>query len=128
MADLEGAHRLEAERRREGRFTAAQMLRFTIVDVADHIERFAPVYRLALRDPADGAVYEALARHFVDYGLTFIAQSDNPDLPRANRRVVAHFLAHGFAGAIKAWLGDDAITKDELIGAAVACAPGWWSR
>jgi hypothetical protein len=68
-------------------------------------------------------VYEALARHFVDYGLTFIAQSDNPDLPRANHRVVAHFLAHGLAGAIKAWLGDDAITKDDLIDAAVAFAP-----
>jgi AcrR family transcriptional regulator len=128
MADLEGAHRLEEERRREGCYTAGQMLRFTVADVADHIERFASVYQLALRDPADGAVYEPLARHFVEYGLTFMAQSDHPDVPRANHRVVAHFLAHGFAGAIKAWLADDAITKDDLIDAAVACAPPWWSR
>jgi hypothetical protein len=40
--------------------------------------------------------------------------------------VVAQFLAHGFAGAIRAWLGDPSITKDELVAAAVACAPAWW--
>ena len=128
MTDLEGAHQLEEERRGEGSYSAAQMLRLTIADVADHIERFASLYQLALHEAADGAVYEALVRHFVDYGLAFIARSDNPDLPNANHRVVAHFVAHGFAGAIKAWLGDDAVTKEDLIDAAVACAPAWWSR
>ena len=34
---------------------------------------------------------------------------------------------HGFAGAIKAWLSDDSVTKTELVEAAVACAPVWWS-
>jgi hypothetical protein len=125
MADLDGAHRLEEERRREGGYSAAQMLRLTIADVADHIERFASLYQLALRDAAGGTVYEALARHFVDYGLAFIARSDNPDLPDANYRVVAHFVAHGFAGAIRGWLSDDAVTKEDLIDAAVACAPAW---
>ncbi len=33
----------------------------------------------------------------------------------------------GFAGAIEAWRGDDTATKADLIDAAVACAPPWWS-
>ena len=67
LADLERAHRLEEERRAEGDYSAAQMLRLTTADVAEHIERFKPLYQHAVRDPADGAVYEALVRHFADY-------------------------------------------------------------
>jgi hypothetical protein len=40
--------------------------------------------------------------------------------------VIALFVTHGFAGAIKAWVGDDSVTKHDLIEAAVACAPPWW--
>jgi AcrR family transcriptional regulator len=127
MNDLERAHHLEEHRRAEGGHTSAQMLRLTIVDVADHIERYQALYQLALRDAADAAVYAALVRHFTEYALAFIARSDNPDLPEANRQVVAEFVANGFAGAIKAWLSDDAVTKEDLIDAAFACAPAWWS-
>jgi AcrR family transcriptional regulator len=127
MRDLEDAHQLEEHRRTDGDYTSAQRLRLTIVDVADHIERFKSLYQLALRDPADTAVYAALVHHFNDYALTFIERSENPDLPDANRQVVAEFVANGFAGAIKAWLSDDTVTKDDLVDAAFACAPAWWS-
>jgi AcrR family transcriptional regulator len=127
LGDLERVHRLEDERRIEADRSAAEMLRLSIVDVADHIERFMPVYRHAVHDPADGGVYEALVRHFSDYAVAFIAQGSHPDLPDANRDVVAQFVAHGFAGAIKAWLSDDSVTKTELVEATVACAPVWWS-
>jgi AcrR family transcriptional regulator len=127
MNDLERAHRLEEKRRAEGGYTSAQMLRLTIVDVADHIQRFKTLYQLSLRDAADTAVYAALVRHFSDYALAFIARNDDPDVPEANRQVVAEFVANGFAGAIKAWLSDDTVTKEDLIDAAFACAPAWWS-
>jgi AcrR family transcriptional regulator len=126
-ADLERVHRLEDARRAEGRYPAAQMLRLATGDVADHVERFMAVYQHALRDPADDGVFEALVRHFTDYALTFIARSTHPDLPGTNHRVIAQFVAHGFAGAIKAWVSDDAVTKADLVEAAVACAPVWWS-
>jgi hypothetical protein len=103
------------------------MLRLTTTEVADHVERFQAVYRQALRDPADRGVYEALVRHFANYALAFMARSGHPDVPRANHAVVASFMAHGFAGAIAAWLGDDALTKIDMVDAAVACAPTWWS-
>jgi AcrR family transcriptional regulator len=125
-ADLERGHRLEEERRADGGYSPAQLLRLATAEVADHVERFRAVYRHALHDPADRGVYEALTRHFTDYSLAFIAQCTHPDLPAANHRVIAEFVAHGFAGAIKAWLGDDSVTKADLVDAAVACAPAWW--
>ncbi len=127
LADLDRAHRLEDERRAEGTRSAAQMLRLSIIDVADHIERFKAIYMRAVHDPADGGVYEALIRHFTEYGLAFIARCSHPDLPDANHQVIAQFVAYGFAGAIKAWLKDNSVTKGDLVEAAVACAPVWWS-
>ena len=126
-ADLERGHRLEDARRAEGRYSAVQMLRLATGDVADHVERFMAVYQHALHDPADDGVYEALVRHFTDYGMAFMARSAHPDLPGTNRRVMAQFVAHGFAGAIKAWLSDHSVTKTDLVEAAVACAPVWWN-
>jgi AcrR family transcriptional regulator len=126
-ADLERVHRAEDARRAEGRYPAAQMLRLATADVAGHVERFLDVYRHALHDPADGGVYEALVRHFAGYSVAFIARSAHPDLPDANHQVIAQFVAHGFAGAIRAWLSDDSVTRADLVDAAVACAPAWWS-
>jgi AcrR family transcriptional regulator len=127
LADLEHAHRLEEERRAGGGHTAAQMLRLSIADVTDHIERFQAVYRHAVHDPADSAVYETLVRHFTEYAVAFLARCTHPDLPETNHHVIAQFVAHGFAGAIKAWLRDTSVTKDDLVDAAAACAPVWWT-
>jgi hypothetical protein len=55
-----------------------------------------------------------------------MARCAHPDLPDANHQVIAQFVAHGFAGAIKAWLSDDSVTRTDLVEAAIACAPVWW--
>jgi AcrR family transcriptional regulator len=127
LTDLRRTYLGEEKRRAEGVLPSAQMLRLSIGDVADHIERFKAVYVLAVDDPADEGVYAALVRHFSDYAVSFIDLSTNPGLPTSNRSVMAQFLAHGFAGAIKAWLRDPTVSKDDLIDAAIACAPVWWS-
>ena len=127
LADLELALSLEEDRRTEGGRSAAELLRLSIADVADHIERFEAVYRHAAHDPADQGVYEALVRHFNDYAVAFIGRCTHPDLPDANHDVISQFLANGFAGAIKAWLSHSSAGKSDLIEAAVACAPVWWS-
>lgn len=127
LADLERAHELEEKRRIEGGYSAAEMLRLSMVDVAAHIERFEAVYRLAVDDPADGGVYDALVRHFTEYAIAFMARCTHPDLPDSNHGVMAQFVAHGFAGAIRAWLSDSSVTEDDLIYSTAACAPVWWS-
>ncbi len=66
-------------------------------------------------------------RHFSDYTLDFLAAGHHGVLPEANRQVIAQFMAHGFAGAIRAWLDDPSVTKEDLVDAAVACAPAWWA-
>ena len=125
-ADLDRGRRLKETRRAEGRYTAEQVLRLTISDVAGHVERFMAVYQHALHDPADGGVYETLVRYFTERSLAVISESTHPALHRASHGVIAQFFAHGFAGAIKAWLSDGSVTKTDLIEAAVACAPVWW--
>jgi AcrR family transcriptional regulator len=125
-ADLDRGHRLEEVRAHEG-YSAAELLRLTTAEVGAHVERFRQVYELSLTDPSDSGVYEALVRHFTQYALAFMARRGLSDLPDANRDVIAQFMAHGFAGAIKAWLTDSSVTKDDMIDAAVACAPAWWA-
>ncbi|MFF6990786.1 TetR family transcriptional regulator [Streptomyces sp. NPDC010273] len=125
-ADLERGHRLEAERRAQGD-SVPKLLRLATAEVADHVERYLPIYRHALDDPADSGVYEALVRHFSDYTLDFMASGHHGVLPEANRQVIAQFMARGFAGAIRAWLDDPSVTKEDLVDAAVACAPAWWA-
>lgn len=125
-ADLETGHRLEERRRAEGR-PGPELLRLATAEVADHVERFAAVYRHALAEPADRGVYDALVRHFADYALAFLARAGDGALPDVSRPVVAQFLAHGFAGAIRAWLADASVSKQDLVDAAVACAPAWWA-
>ena len=126
-ADLERGLRLKEARRADGRHTAGQVLRLTISDVADHVERFSAIYQNALSDPADEGVYEALVRCFIDRSSSVIARSAPRGLPEASHQVMAKFFAHGFAGAIKGWLSDDSVTKADLIEASIACAPAWWN-
>jgi AcrR family transcriptional regulator len=126
-ADLERSHRPEEVRRAEGGYSGEQMLRLATGDVAEHVERFKAVYQHALGDPADRGVYEALVRHFADYSLAFMARCTHPALPQTGHQVIAQFVAHGFAGAITAWLSQDSVTETDLVEAAVACAPAWWS-
>ncbi|WP_329310799.1 TetR/AcrR family transcriptional regulator [Streptomyces sp. NBC_01262] len=125
-ADLERGHQRERERRAQGGYSPQQLLRLATAEVADHIDRFRDVYLNSLGDPADSGVYAALVHHFNDYTLAFMARGGT-DLPDVNRHVIAEFMAHGFAGAIKAWLNDPSVTKDEMVDAAVACAPAWWA-
>ncbi|MDN3028334.1 TetR/AcrR family transcriptional regulator [Streptomyces sp. S.PB5] len=125
-ADLDRGHRLENQRAMQGH-SPVELLRLATAEVADHVERFRSIYELSLGDPADSGVLGALVRHFHDYTLAFMAHRSPTELPDANRQVIAQFMAHGFAGAIRAWLSDPAVTKDEMVDAAVACAPAWWA-
>jgi AcrR family transcriptional regulator len=126
LADLQRADQNDEERRSRGDLSAPELQRISLGEVADHIERYKAIYRQAVDDPADAAVYDALVRYFADYAVWFIARCTHPELPATNHPVMAQFLAHGFAGAIKEWLSDSSLTKEDLVDAAVACTPIWW--
>ena len=125
-ADLAEVYRREDQWRAAEDPSADEALRRATGELVDHVARFADVYRQTLEDPADRGVYEALVRHFSDYSLAFMARSTNPEMPAAHRELMAQFVAHGFAGAIKAWLADGGLNQEDLVDAVVACAPVWW--
>ncbi|MDX3853925.1 TetR/AcrR family transcriptional regulator [Streptomyces sp. AK02-01A] len=125
--DLDSARHEDEARRRTGSTQADEALRLATQDIADHVLRFAEIYRRALLDPADQGVYAALADHFAEYSLPFIERSAPLPVPESSHMIVAQFLSHGFVGAIKQWLLDETITRDELVEAVNACAPAWWS-
>ncbi|MFD3401494.1 TetR/AcrR family transcriptional regulator [Kribbella sp. NPDC058693] len=123
-ADLAEVYEREEKWRAAERLTADEALRRATGEIVDHVSRFADVYRQTLADPADRGVYEALVRHFTEYSLAFMAVT--PDPPAGDRELMAQFVSHGFAGAIKAWLSDGKLSKQDLVDAVVACAPPWW--
>jgi imidazolonepropionase-like amidohydrolase len=66
--------------------------------------------------PVDGELDRALAERIADAGIAF-----GPTLA-----TIENVLGEP-GGAAGAWLDDDTLTKPDLVDAAVACAPTWWS-
>ncbi|WP_326771675.1 TetR-like C-terminal domain-containing protein [Streptomyces sp. NBC_01445] len=126
-ADLDRGRELEERRHAQGGLSAERRVRTAVDEVVDHVERFAGVGEQSLGDPADRGVYKALVSHFAHDAMAFMDRRAHPALPGANREVIAQFVAHGFAGAIRAWMADDAVAKGDLVDAALACAPAWWT-
>jgi AcrR family transcriptional regulator len=101
------------------------LLRLANSAIVDHVLRYREVYRQALL-ASDAGVFEVLVDHFVDYSTAFIRRSSALTLPDAGIDLVAQFVSHGFAGAIKAWLRDPVITREVLEEAVAVVAPAWW--
>ncbi|WP_344146570.1 TetR/AcrR family transcriptional regulator [Kribbella yunnanensis] len=126
-ADLAVVYQQEELWQATADLTPDEALRRATGAVVDHVIRYAEVYRQALGDPADRGVYDALVRHFTEYSLAFMARAaTSPGVPAANRDLMAQFVSHGFVGVISAWLAAGGLTRDDLVDAAVACAPAWW--
>ncbi|QXE39373.1 TetR/AcrR family transcriptional regulator [Streptomyces sp. GMY02] len=127
-ADLRALRAADEERRAGGTEPPDVALRLATGDIVDHVERYREVYRQARHDPADRGVFDALTEHFTDYSLAFMRTSGHAPPEGIDHRIVAQFLAHGFAGALRAWLSDDSVGRDELVEAVSAAAPVWWTR
>ncbi|SNT64013.1 transcriptional regulator, TetR family [Streptosporangium subroseum] len=125
--DLQARRAKDEERRTTSTAPPSVALRLATRDIVDHVERYRGIYRHSQHDSADRGVYDALTEHFTDYGLAFMRTSGHAPPEGINHQIVAQFLAHGFTGALKAWLSDDSISRDELVEAVSAAAPAWWT-
>jgi AcrR family transcriptional regulator len=103
------------------------LLRMANADIIDHVLRHRDVYRHALAADADTQVFDVLVDHFVGYSVAFIRGVANVHLTEEGIELAARFVAHGFAGAISAWLRNPAITREVLEDAVAAVAPAWWT-
>ncbi|MFE1958569.1 TetR/AcrR family transcriptional regulator [Streptomyces sp. NPDC059479] len=126
--DLQARRTKDEERRAARAAPPGVDLRLATGDIVDHVERYREIYRHAQHDPADRGVYDALTDHFTDYTLAFMHTSGHAPPEGINHRIVAQFLAHGFAGALKAWLSTEDVSRDDLVEAVSATAPVWWTQ
>lgn len=103
------------------------LLQLANVDIVDHISRHRDIYRQALATPPDAVVLDVLVEHFVEYSRVFVGRVPALGLSGGGVELAAQFVAHGFAGAIWAWLLNPSISRDDLEDAAAAVAPARWS-
>jgi AcrR family transcriptional regulator len=119
--------------RTSAELSTAQIFQIGLTGVAEHVQRFRAVYRRALPDPHDNVTHHILVEHFDEsirqrLALNDLVSSIEADAPPLNHAVAARFLAHGFVGAIEAWLEDDTISQTDLIASIMLSAPTWWTR
>ena len=125
--DLDAVRQRDNDLRDTGATSSEQIFRIALVGVAEHVERFRPIYALALPDPADNVTHHMLVAHFdvsIRHRLTLLTTAA-PDL---NHAVASRYLAHGLVGAIEAWLEDATITREHLVESMLLSAPPWWHR
>jgi AcrR family transcriptional regulator len=116
----------DARRRAHATESPSVLLRLANADVVDHVSRHRHLYCHALAAPEDAGVFDVLVDHFVGYSVAFIRRSRPADLTDQGIELVAQFVAHGFAGAIRAWLRDPSVTREALEEAVASAAPSWW--
>jgi AcrR family transcriptional regulator len=131
--DLDALRARDATLRAANELSTEQIFQIALVGVAEHVERFRDIYRLALPDPHDNVTHHILVAHFDESIRQRLALNDLQgktvaDAPPLNHAVAARFLAHGFVGAIEAWLEDDSVSRGELIESITQSAPAWWTR
>lgn len=128
-ADLDRISATDAEIAVASGLSATQKIRLSIESVADHVERFEGIYRLAAADPTDNVTSGVLADHFTQWSLLAggVGPADGSPVDAAavspQLILTARFLGHGLVGAVEAWLTTPGITRDDLVDAVLDLLP-----
>ncbi|RLP78027.1 TetR/AcrR family transcriptional regulator [Mycetocola tolaasinivorans] len=100
----------------------------SVEQVADHVERFALVYRHAFAEPTSGAARYVLINHFTESCERLLATGDSGLVPPIPPALISRFLAYGFTGAVDAWTAEGStISRAEFVAGVHALFPAWWS-
>lgn len=117
-------------RRRTERFDATRLglIAESVEQVADHVERFAAVYRRAFAEPTSGAARYVLIDHFTESCEKLMLETDPDRRPAVPPSLAARYLAYGFTGAVDAWTAQEStITRAEFVAGVHAMYPDWWN-
>ena len=124
-ADLDPLRDEEARLRRAGELASPEILHRSFEGVVAHVRRFEPIYRRALDEPADAAVWSSMTDHFAESIRRILGRQ--PRLPDGlDPRVAAAFGAAALAGALQEWLRHPELDVDTLIGTITRSLPQWW--
>ena len=124
--DLDEVRRVDAEQRVSGDREATLITRDAVASTAAHIDRFLPVYRLALSDKTDGTTQHVLAAHLEVSCLQHLRDSVQSDRIPGDPALVAAFVANGLVGAIALAATSEAWEKDRVADVLMAMMPVWW--
>jgi AcrR family transcriptional regulator len=125
-SDLDEVRRVDAEERAAGEREPSLITRDAVASTAAHIDRFLPVYRLALSDRTDGTTQHVLASHLEVSCLQHLRDSVNPDVVPGDPALVAAFVANGLVGAIALAATSELWDKDRVADVLMAMMPAWW--
>ncbi|OII26477.1 TetR/AcrR family transcriptional regulator [Frigoribacterium sp. MCBA15_019] len=113
--------------RLEGRADGSDATRRAMEKVVDHVVRYREIYRLALPDPLDASIHQALARHFEESSVQHLGTLPAGSLPEGLAvHIAAGHLAHGLVGAVEAWLGGKRTSRRALLDTMNLMLPTWW--
>jgi AcrR family transcriptional regulator len=123
-ADLDRISVTDAEVAASRGLSPTQKIRLSIESVADHVERFEGIYRLAASDPTDNVSAGVLADHFTQWSLIAGGvEASTPAAVPAELILTARFLGHGLVGAVEAWLTTPGVTRDDLVATVLDLLP-----
>jgi len=125
-SDLDEVRRVDAEERAAGEREPSLITRDAVASTAAHIDRFLPVYRLALSDRTDGTTQHVLASHLEVSCLQHLRDSVSPDRVPGDPALVAAFVANGLVGAIALAATSELWDKDRVADVLMAMMPAWW--
>lgn len=113
--------------RLDGRLSGTEVTRRSIEKVVDHVVRYREIYRLALPDPLDASIHQALARHFEESSVQHLDTLPEGSLPEGLAvHIAAGHLAHGLVGAVEAWLCGKRTSRRALLDTMNLMLPPWW--
>lgn len=112
---------------REAGTDGAVATRRALERVVDHVVRHREVYRLALPDPLDASIHQALARHFETSSVQHLESLPEGAVPEGvSVHIAAGTYAHGLVGAIESWLEGKRTSRRALLDTMTAMTPSWW--
>ena len=125
--ELDAIRAEDQAQRAEGRSSGRDATRRSMERVVEHVVRYREIYRLALPDPLDASIHQALARHFEESSVQHLAGLHEGTLPEGLAvHIAAGHLAHGLVGAIEAWLGGRRTSRRALLDTMTLMLPTWW--
>lgn len=126
--DLDAIRADDRERRRRHRIdTTVEVFPHSLSLVADHVERFFPIYRRTFADPANAEAGLVLTEHFSESCRIILGTFDAGVVPNIPTAITARFLGYALTGAVSAWVAEGSgLSRADFLVGADQLFPEWW--
>lgn len=93
-----------------------------------HVESHRAIYDTSFKAPAENTAQHVLADHLTDSFRGFLASyvPHTIEYRELDDEVLASFYAHGFVGAIQAWLREESVSREAMRHTVLEILPSGW--